>query len=249
MSRISHVAAFERNLGDVTRLLEVHSLVAGRVAGRASALQVLNRSAVVLLAACWEAFVEDLAIAAFDLLLTNCPEPSVFPRKVRAKATRAIRENKNELAIWALAGNGWRDVLTHHRDETIQAAIETFNSPKALHIDYLYNNLIGLPKLSSHWRWPGMSPESVRKKLDRLLIIRGDIAHRARHSSSVKRPELDDFIAFAYRLSIRSHNAVATHLAEVTSKNLWPQIEHVAINIGSPDERRKRIKRSWKKRN
>lgn len=247
MSTISHVAAFKRNLGDVTRLLEVHSLVASGVSGRASALQVLNRSAVVLLAACWEAYIEDLAVAAFDWMLANSPEPTAFPRKVRAKASRAIRENKDELAIWALAGNGWRDVLKQHRDETIQTTVATFNSPKAERIDDLYNNLIGLPKLSSHWRWPGMSPDSVRRKLERLLTIRGDIAHRSRHSGFVKRPELDDFVAFANRLSIRSHNAVVIHLTEVTSKSPWPQIEYVAINLGSPAERRKRVKRSWKK--
>jgi hypothetical protein len=105
-----------------------------------------------------------------------------------------------------------KDILTQHRDETIRAAIATFNNPKAERIDDLYSNLIGLPKLSSHWRWPGMSPDSARKKLERLLLIRGDIAHRTRHSGFVKRPELDDFVAFTNRLSVKTHNAVASHL-------------------------------------
>jgi hypothetical protein len=248
VSTISHLAAFKRNLGDVTRLLELHSLVASGVSGRASALQVLNRSAVVLLAACWEAYVEDLAVAAFDWMLTNSSNPESFPKKVRARASRSIRESKDELAVWALADGGWKSILKQHRDETIQASVANFNTPKAERIDDLYSNLIGLAKLSSHWKWPGMSPEGVRNKLERLLTIRGDIAHRVRHAGSVKRPELDDFVSFAHRLSVRSHNAVVAHLIETTSMSPWPQVEYMPIDMGSPAERRKRVKRSWGKR-
>jgi hypothetical protein len=51
LARMPHLRAFRRNLADVLRLLEVHSLVANTTAGGANALHVLNKSAVVLLAA------------------------------------------------------------------------------------------------------------------------------------------------------------------------------------------------------
>lgn len=248
MPQLIHITSFKRNLGDVIQLLNVHSLVARRVAGRATALQVLNRSAVVLLAACWEAYVEDLAVASFDWLLKNCPDPKLFPNKVRARATRLLREEKDELAIWALADGGWKSVLANHRDETIRTTISTFNSPKAAQVDTLYSSLIGLSSLSSHWRWPGTSADSARQRLERLLTIRGDIAHRAKHHASVKRPELDNFVTFTHRLAIQSHNTVVAYLEKITSRTPFPQLKYVALDIGSPSERRSRIKRSWRKR-
>jgi hypothetical protein len=247
MRSILHLTAFKRNLGDVTRLMEVHSLLASRVSGRAAALQVLNRSAVVLLSACWEAYIEDLALSAFDWMLANSTNSDSFPKRVRARAGRSIRDSKDELAIWALADLGWRAVLKKHRDETIKGAIASFNSPKAERIDDLYSNLIGLTKLSSSWRWRGSSADRSRDKLERLLTIRGDIAHRVRHTGFVTRPELDDFVAFTDRLSILSHNAVVDHLVEVASAAPWPKMEYITLDMGTPAERRKRVKRTkWK---
>ena len=115
----THFDGLCKHLGDISRLLEVHALVSTRVNGRSTALQVLNRSAVVLLAACWEAYIEDLAVSSFDWLLSQCNEPTSFPAKVRARATSVLREDKNELAVWALAGGGWRVVLEKHRDAAV----------------------------------------------------------------------------------------------------------------------------------
>src|SRR5687768_3328025 len=110
----AHLTQLQRNLGDITLLLELHANVSARSGGRLAALQVLNKSAVVLLTACWEAYIEDLAATSFDWLLAQCPQADAFPNRVRARAALALRDDKNAMAIWALAGDGWRSVLMKH---------------------------------------------------------------------------------------------------------------------------------------
>jgi len=52
--------AFWGNMQDVTQLLEIHGKFGG------AGPDVLNNSAVVLLVACWEAYLEDLVSYAYD---------------------------------------------------------------------------------------------------------------------------------------------------------------------------------------
>jgi len=68
---VNPIQRFEGNVGEVKRILEIHREIAGKAPGRKRDVEVLNKSAVVLLVACWEAFIEDLAEAAFDFLLAN----------------------------------------------------------------------------------------------------------------------------------------------------------------------------------
>lgn len=70
---------FDENCGDVTRLLEIHGQIAGDAPGRKYRLEVLNKSAVVLITAFWEAYCED--IAAESLLHLSHP-PQAFSQLV-----------------------------------------------------------------------------------------------------------------------------------------------------------------------
>ncbi|WP_407306138.1 HEPN domain-containing protein [Desulfosporosinus sp. SB140] len=100
--------AFWSNRADIFRLLQIHSDVGGIKQGRRFGLEVLNKSAVVLITACWEAFVEDLAIEAFDHMLGHCQQYSQFPDGVRRIAGKTLRSSLDERKIWELAGDGWK---------------------------------------------------------------------------------------------------------------------------------------------
>jgi len=204
-----------------------------------TALQVLNRSAIVLLTACWEAFVEDLATSSFEWLLAECKDAQAFPNRVRARASKALRDDKNELAVWDLAGDGWKAVLRRHKAETIVNAVGTFNTPKSAQVDALYEQLLGLPHLSTSWRWPSMPVERVRRKLDRLIEIRGNIAHRVRDTRPVRRPEVDYLVDFVNRLATLSHNAVVTHLTAVAQHSPWLTHAYRRVDQRSALQRRR----------
>ena len=47
------------NMREVNRLLEIHWELTGGQPGRRHGVEVLNKSAIVLITACWESLVED----------------------------------------------------------------------------------------------------------------------------------------------------------------------------------------------
>jgi len=59
---------FDKNCEDVERLLEVHRDLGGSGRGRRRRLEVLNKSAIVLLYAFWEAYCEDIAAEGLNHL-------------------------------------------------------------------------------------------------------------------------------------------------------------------------------------
>jgi hypothetical protein len=48
--------SLDANLTEIDRLLELHALVGGKTKGRRRGLEVLNKSAIVLITAYWEAY-------------------------------------------------------------------------------------------------------------------------------------------------------------------------------------------------
>src|ERR1700687_2367308 len=103
-----HYVQLLANLDEVCDLVSIHVALTGAGPGRRGKVKVLNKSGIVLLVACWEAFVEDLATAAFDFLLAKAPGPRVFPSRVLVSAGKSLRESSDDRAIWALAESGWR---------------------------------------------------------------------------------------------------------------------------------------------
>ena len=82
MTLPAHTTRFLSNIAEVRRLLEIHEKVTGKGPGKRRNVQVLNKSAIILLVACWEAYVEDLCEVAFDFMLKHAPSHDVFPDSV-----------------------------------------------------------------------------------------------------------------------------------------------------------------------
>src|SRR5213083_1389680 len=123
--------ALNRNLGDVRLLLE-----AGRAGARTTwatrkALEVVSRSAVVLGCACWEAFVEDLALDAIAFLVRCSQDHRQLPRSANQIAERAL----SRLGLQASNANV-RRLLQQRRDRVLG----TFNTPKAANVDALFES-------------------------------------------------------------------------------------------------------------
>jgi hypothetical protein len=58
---------FDENCEDVERLLTIHQDLAGNTPGRKYGVEVLNKSAIVLICAYWEAYNEDILHEALVL--------------------------------------------------------------------------------------------------------------------------------------------------------------------------------------
>src|SRR5262245_14854492 len=158
---------FVVNLKEVFRLLELHQQAGGTGPGRRHGLEVLNKSAIVLIAACWEAFVEDTANRAFSFMVENIKSRKDLPKKVRQLVARDLRDDKNGGRVWDLAGKGWRNVLERHRGAINERHLGAFNTPSPHNLDNAFNDLLGLQHLSIAWHWHGMSAPAAREKLKR----------------------------------------------------------------------------------
>ncbi len=218
MVRSPVILRFLENLKDVVRLLEFHVQFAGASVGYKHNVGVLNKSAIVLLVACWEAYVEDLASIAFDVLLADAPTPSVFPRKVLVRASKCLRDSADETEVWKLAGDAWRQVLSSHRQSVLERIIGKLNTPKPAQVNDLFESLLGITSIADCWHWKGMSTQRAEEKLLALVQLRGEIAHRVSASRPVHKADVMDYVPFVQYLAALSHNTVRAHVMKQTRK-------------------------------
>ncbi len=219
---------FLENRNEVERLFELHSVIGGSGPGRRTNIEVLNKSAIVFLTACWESFVEDMAVAAFDMLLDGATEHIVFPMSVLAEASRTLKEDEDDRAVWELAGDGWKNVLLAHRDETCDRYLRKLHIPRAEQVDLLYRKLIGIGSLSNHWHWPRTPSEQAIKQLDELITLRGEIVHRVAATTAVRKNHVQGASRLITHLVVTSHEAVARHLGERLGKREWASYSYRA---------------------
>ena len=150
----THIRLMVDNVQEVDRLVEIHRTLGGGKRGRPRDVEVLNKSGVVLLVACWEAFVEEVARQAFDSMIAGASKPSIFPNGVLVRAGRRVSTERNPTHIWTLAGDGWKRVLKAHATDVMQAYTGSFNTPSSKNTETLFEGLLGLKKAPSAWHWP-----------------------------------------------------------------------------------------------
>lgn len=217
MGNEKHIDGLIANLGDVDRLVEIHGQITTKGPGRKHDVHVLNRSAIVLVVACWEAFVEDLAEATLKHMLSAAKDHSVFPKFVLEE----VASRHSGLHAWKLAGDGWRKVLRGNLEGVLLRTTGRLNTPRTTQVDDLFHRTVGLSDLSSSWYWPNRSVAQTTKALDDLVTLRGSIAHRVTTSSSVRLKEVRDALNLISRLSVKSHNRAVIHLITQIDECSW----------------------------
>lgn len=212
---------FEANKIDIEQLWAIHEDYAGEGPGRKRGVEVPNRSAIIFVTACWESYIEDLAVEAFDFLLQNAQDLTAIPNKVKSLAVKGLRDNQNSLAVWEIADGGWRAVVERHKTEVHKTWLEKFNTPKTAQVNDLYQNMVGLNQLSSHWRWKKMSAVKAEDALDEFITIRGNIAHRIRDAKPVAKNTGTRYLKHISQIVERCEAAVGLHLQSLTGVSPW----------------------------
>ena len=222
LSPAPHMVSLQNNFVEIDRLLEIHKLIAGEGPGYKHNVQVLNKSGIVLLVACWEAYVEDLAKNAFDVMLKHAATPLKFPEHVLAIAAKEIKKGETT-EIWSLSGDGWKQALVAHKQRILDKYTErnAFNTPSAKNIDKLFSELIGLTSLSSQWHWKGQSAETAQNRLGDLIELRGSIAHRVETAGSVSKTQVTKYKTMISRMAAISHNRVLAFVHGATAARPW----------------------------
>ena len=215
-----HVYTLIANVKEVNRLSQIHSQLTAPGPGRKRYVQILNKSSIVLFAACWEAFVEDLATEALEFLIRNAKSPMVVPDYVRERVGKAHLGIK----AWDLAGSGWKKALRGNLKGVLARTTEKLNTPRAEHVDDLFHQVVGLPAISSSWYWPGRSVAQSKEALGDLITLRGDIAHRLTTARSVHLKNVNDSRLLIMRLAVKSHNRVRAFLEKNVGKFPWTPV-------------------------
>ena len=213
--------AFNENAEDVRRLLEIHSSLGGAARGRRYRLEVLNKSALVLITAIWEAYCEDIAAEALAHIVSNVRRGSQLPTELKKKMASELKAAKNDIAVWGLADSGWKNLVQARLAELTADRNRKLNTPKSASIDDLFAIAIGLQSVSSGWRWKGMSAERARKKLDGYVALRGAVAHRGKSGASCKKAQVEDYFRHVRRIASRTGGRVNGFVQGITGKRLW----------------------------
>lgn len=133
-SNNKHGIAFIDNLKEVDRLSGIHRQVTKRGPGRKQQVQILHKSAIVLLVACWEAYIEDLARETLIQMINQANDPKVFPKNV----LQIVASTQSGMSAWKLAGNGWQNVLHGNLTRVLSKTTGQLNTPKTAQTNKLF---------------------------------------------------------------------------------------------------------------
>lgn len=210
--------AFRSNRSDVDRLMELHSQISGEAPGRKYGVAVLNKSAIVLLCAAWEAYCEDIVSEVVEHYVEHAPSSDVLPKALRSRIATDL--TKDKMLMWRLADDGWRSLLRSRLTELKVEHDRRLNTPKSDQIRELFREHAGCDDITSAWHWHNRSIESSRETLDRLVTLRGAIAHRVEADFSVRKGNVTYYTGFIGRLVQSCDHVMAILAKEVTGTSL-----------------------------
>jgi hypothetical protein len=221
-----HAENLLSNIKEVARLVGIHQQLTGTGPGRRHDVEVLNKSAIILLVACWESYIEVLAATSFDYMADHATSPDIFPKSVLTLASRDLRGDADESKVWELAGDGWKTTLSRHREVVFDRFIGKLNTPKPAFVNELFERLIGLKRLSSAWQWRGTTTAQATGRLERLVELRGEIAHRVSITRAVRLQTVVNAVNLTGRLATTTSNRVANFLGDQIGEHPWNHLRY-----------------------
>jgi hypothetical protein len=199
--------SFARALVDVDNLLWFHENEGGDGQGRRGAhFQSLNKSAIVLLCAAWETYVETVIVECVDRNVNAANAPTDMLRPIQKITQLHIREGRVENAWTSVAGDGWKDLTK----SLIRGRVAALNTPKPGPVTELIKAALGLEDIKDNWTWHRNPLGTPAAKLGDFVSLRGAIAHGERPEHSVTKARVTQ----AYDLVSRLVDCVETNLAD-----------------------------------
>lgn len=197
---------FDFALDDVRTLLNIHDSQTKRKRGKPDeSLEVLKRAGVILVVSAWETFVEDTLVEQLTDRLKKASKAQELSSTFNSVAENwlnppsdKLRPKPPDLMNWT--EDGWkRMILEKLRDE-----IRSLNTPNSKNLKILFKKYLDLT-IEHSWIWRGNTFDDVCRKLDALIALRGNIAHRYKSivplkSVGVRRDQLVSAITLTQKL-------------------------------------------------
>lgn len=176
---------FEHAIEDVSLLLRQHDDLTGRKGGRPRReLEVLKRSALILVVTAWESYIEDTLREQFMQRLNAATLPSDLRAAFNATAEKWLNsKNPTPIALAEWTGERWKELVRAQFDQQV----EGLNTPGSKQVAKLSRLYLGLDVVE-HWVWAGTTSASASKKLDDMIQLRGALVHRGRELFDKRQP-------------------------------------------------------------
>lgn len=213
--------AYDESSKDVRRLVEIHTELGGEERGRRHQLEVLNKSAIILITAIWEAYCEDIVTEAVNHLIKHSANSTELSKEMKKSIAKELKSDLNEIAIWDLADEGWRKVLEKRTAKMQEERNRRLNTPKAEQIRELFQRALGIEDITAAWSWQRMPSKEASAKLDRYVTLRGEIAHRGTAATGVTKAQVEDYVNHINQLVGKTGGRVNAHAKSATGKVLW----------------------------
>lgn len=100
------------------------------------------------------------------------------------------------------------------------------STPNSRKVDDLFEKAIGLKNVSQYWRWRGMTAARARTRLNKILELRHEIAHKGRAKARFQTAVLLSHVHFVHRLAVCLYNAAASHIAQQTGQKIRARMRY-----------------------
>lgn len=212
----------QQKMQDVDRLLEIHGELTGtkKYFSRPKAA-VLYKSGMVLITACWEAFIEDVVTKALDFIVTNIPAQEKLPKELKMIVAQHIKDDKHELSVWTLAGEKWK-VRTA---DILKRPVDGFHVPTSDKVDKLFKKVINLEDVSKKWSWQGMTKKKAGERLNGYIDIRHDIAHKSKTDAEVLKWNVQEYGNHVCRIAKITCNTTRNYVHKITNEYPWDETQ------------------------
>ena len=210
---------------DVQRLLELHDRDFAGTRGRKAGGH-LTRSALVVLCAAFQSYMQEVVLESVAFLARNCSGPKELPTAARKAVVRGAKDlekkSKNDLSLLELAGDGWRQMY----EKRAEWCVERFSTPSSGNVNALFSEILGVSKISSLW------PDNIPVRVDDMLETRHAIVHEGPASGYPRRKGTDQYVSDVANAVLATDNGLSDCIKKVTPNSLRPW-NRQKFNLGS----------------
>ncbi len=184
-------------------------------------VNVLYRSAVVLMISHWEAYIEDICAEALSHIVEETTDPDKLPKEIRKKVGKEIKSTNNDIEAWKLAADGWKVFLKQREAKYFEERNRSFNTPKPEQTNMFVENVIGLKNITNSWKFDDVSAEENAERLKKLVELRGQIAHRGNLNHELTEDWLVEEVKFLKKIVSKTGGKINGHVKKSVGTGLW----------------------------
>lgn len=190
---------FDFAIEDVERLLKLHDTETRGKRGRPSRqIEVFKRAAIILSVTAWESFIEDTIRASAEEKVRVATSPTDISSTFNSVAQAWLQQSPNAPDLAAWVGEGWKSLIKKKLDSDLRK-LNTPNSKNVRELSKRYLNI----DITAHWSWKRTNASRAAGRLDELIQLRGDLAHRGPElfrRASVRRWQVADALLLLKKL-------------------------------------------------